>query len=334
MARSDDWTYFTYPLLLVMTVAAFLFSLSAGPVRTRPHDYVEAFLSYDASLDAHFALRQLRLPRTILAALIGASLSVSGAIMQAVTRNPLAGPSTMGLSSSGTLAVLIGILTLPQVTYSQAIGLSFAGSIVGFLIVHAVSHLAAGRWTSTSLALAGTVVSSVFASITHGLTLYFSMHDELLYWTVGGISSATWEQIGIALPICLVGLLTALWISHSLTLLSLGTDVATGLGQRVVAIRAVATLTVLALTGVAVAVAGPIAFVGVMAPHIARMLTGADFRRVIPACIVLGATITMSADALARGSTSAEDVPLGLFTTLIGAPVFVYLINRRPGNRG
>ena len=319
-------------LLAIVTIAtllAMLLSLSVGPTKVEFDTYVRALVNYDTTSNAQVAVREIRLPRTILAAMIGCCLATAGAVMQGVTRNVLAGPYIMGLSTGGTFCLLVGLLMLPVVTYNQAILLSFAGAALGYTTVCAVGLLSRNGLTPVRLALAGTVVSAMLGGITHAMTIHYQMHDEMLYWTAGGIANVSWAQVYAVLPPLLIGMTGALWLAPSVTVLSLGEDIAGGLGQRTRRVRIVATLCVLLLTGGATAVAGPVGFVGMMTPHLSRFLVGVDYRRLIPLSAVLGAGLTVLADTCSRTLCGGQEIPLGLFTTLIGATFFVWFARRR-----
>ncbi|PQO35611.1 FecCD family ABC transporter permease [Blastopirellula marina] len=322
------------PIMASLLVLLMGLSLSVGSTPTTVDDAYSAAFAYEESSDPQFVLRQIRLPRTLLAAIVGASLATSGAIMQGVTRNDLAGPTIMGLSGGGTFCLLVGLLLLPDVGFNQAIWLSFLGAGLGYLAVCSVAFLSRGGMTPVRLALAGAVVSVLLGAITHGLTIYFSLHDEMLYWTVGGIANVSWPQVYTALIPAVPGMAAALLLSPSVTLLSLGEEVAGGLGQRTLLVRGGATLSVLLLTGGAIAVAGPVGFVGVMTPHIARSFVGSDYRRIIPLVALAGAALTVAADIASRSLIRGQEIPLGLFTSMIGATFFVALARKRGSHRG
>lgn len=332
MREASPWIYLSaMTALLAMLIGA---SLWIGPTPVSSADAWDALFAYNDTHHAEFALRQIRLPRSILAGIVGASLATSGAIMQGVTRNDLAGPTIMGLSSGGTFCLLVGLLVLPGFGFDQAIWLSFTGAALGYFTVCSVALLSRGGMTPVRLALAGTVVSVLLGAITQGLTIYFTLHDEMLYWTVGGIANVSWPQVYTALIPAVPGIAAALVLSPSITLLSLGEEVAGGLGQRTQLVRSAATLCVLLLTGGAVAVAGPVGFVGVMTPHIARFLVGFDYRQVIPLSALLGAVLTVVADIASRSMITGQEVPLGLFTSLVGATFFIVLARRQGSHRG
>ncbi len=325
------WSWFTSSATLAVVLG--IGSLHIGPTLVGGIDYWQAMVGYDSTSDAQFVIRELRLPRAILAGLVGGCLAASGALMQGVTRNPLAGPSIMGLSSGGTLGLLIGLLFNPRLEYNEAIGLSLAGAAGGYFTVCIVTLLSRSGMTPASFALAGAVTSAVFGAITHGLTIYFSLHDEMLFWTVGGISNVTWAQVIALLPVCCFGSLLALLLSPAVTLLSMGEEVAAGLGQRTTLTKTYVSFAVLLMTGGAIAVAGPVGFVGMMVPHFARLAVGLDYRRIVPVSFTFGSCLTIVADSAARLLAGGQEVPLGLFTTLIGVPFFIYLARRRSSVR-
>lgn len=311
-----------------LAAAAVLLSVTLGPAEVSRRDYWAALTQYDDAVDGQFVVRQMRFPRAIVAAMVGGSLATAGALMQGVTQNPLASPSIMGLSSGGTLCLLVGILMNPRLDYSQSVALSFGGALLGYVVVCAVALLSRGGVTPTAFALAGAVVSAVFAAITHGLTICFGLHDELLYWTVGGISHVTWPQVCFLAPLCVTGLGLAIVLAPTVNILSLGKEVAAGLGQRMTRIRMAVAFAVLILTAGAIAVSGPVGFVGLMVPHVSRKFAGVDYRRILPLAITFGALLTMLADCAGRLFPGGRDLPLGMFTSFIGAPFFVYLARR------
>ncbi|OYP32962.1 FecCD family ABC transporter permease [Rhodopirellula sp. MGV] len=313
----------------ILACATACWALFVGPTPVTLDDLTSTLFEYDATRDTQFVIWELRLPRVLLTAMVGGALACSGALMQGVTKNALAGPSIMGLSTGGTLCLLAGLLLHPDLNYSQSIVLSFGGALLGYLTVCAVTTLSRAGATPAGFALAGAVVSALFGAITHGLTIYFSLHDEMLYWTVGGVSHVTWVQVVVLAPIFFIGIAVSFAIAPAVTLLSLGSDVAVSLGQKTQRTRFLATTAVLFLTGGAIAVAGPVGFIGLMVPHSARLFVGADYRYIVPLSVSLGACLAIAADALARTIGGAQELPMGLLTTMIGAPFFVYLASNR-----
>ena len=322
-----------YALLLLgsagATLLIFAVSLQIGPTPIELPTFFESLWRYDLDNEAHLVARDVRLPRSLLALLVGGSLAAAGAVMQGVTRNPLAGPSIMGLSGGASLAGLAALIAFPGLTYNGSIFATMLGAAFGYSSVLAVACLAPGGFAPARITLAGAVTSSLYSALTQGLVISFAMSGNMLYWTVGGITNATWSQVAAVAPCCLIGIAGAMVLAPHITILSLGEATAIGLGQQARRIRIVATVCVLLLTGGAVAVAGPVAFVGLMTPHIARSLSGADFRRLMPLSVVFGAGLTALADLLSRSLLGGgSEMPLGILTAAIGAPCFVWLIRR------
>jgi ABC-type Fe3+-siderophore transport system permease subunit len=314
--------------------AAFCAAVLVGPTRISVAEILDSLRLYDSNSDVHLIARDVRLPRALLALIVGGSLGAAGAAMQGVTRNPLAGPSIMGLSGGGTLAGLVALVTIPGLTYNGAILASLVGASLGYGAVLAIACLSPDGFTPTRLTLAGAVVSALLSALTQGLVIALALSGSMLYWTAGGIANVTWAQVAAVLPCCAVGLAIALWLAPSITVLSLGAEVAVGLGQRTAWVRVGATVAVLLLTGAAVAVAGPIAFVGLMVPHLCRLVVGGDYRRLVPLSTIVGAALTETADVIARTAFGlGQEIPLGVVTAVIGAPCFVWLVRSRGQQR-
>ncbi|MDF2958397.1 MAG: iron-siderophore transporter permease [Paenibacillus sp.] len=273
-------------------------------------------------------IRTLRLPRAVVAACVGAGLAVAGALMQAITQNPLASPQIFGINAGASLIVVGSIVLFPFLTPSALVYFAFAGAALGGILVYTMGS-AGGRQTPVKLALAGTAVSMLLSAMTEGLIL---LHDNktqsVLFWLAGAVDGADWNDVYILLPWMAAGLLIAQCLGRSVTLLSLGEDTARGLGQRVRTIRLLSGGVIIVLAGTAVAVAGPIGFVGLVIPHIAKRLTGVDFRFVIPLSALLGAVLLVFADIASRYIAYPYESPVGIVTAVIGAPFFLYLIRK------
>lgn len=322
------WVAFAAASIVTLIVSGA--SLMVGATHLTPGAFVESLFDYDPARDEHLVARDIRLPRAVLALVVGASLAVAGAVMQGVTRNPLAGPSIMGLSGGGSLASLVALAAVPGLSYNGSIAASLLGAALGYGSVLAVASLSPGGFSPTRLALAGVMVSALFSALTQTLVIVLDMSKDTLYWTLGGIANVSWSQVAAVLPFSVAGLAGAVWISPAVTALSLGNDVAVGLGQRPPRVRVAATACVLLLTGASVAVAGPVGFVGLMVPHGCRALVGSDYRRLIPLSAVVGAGLTQLADLGGRIFLgSGAEIPLGVMTAVVGAPFFVGLIRGR-----
>lgn len=302
-------------------------SLAVGPTGVDGGSLLSALCAYDPLDEAQFVVHEIRLPRVLLALLVGGSLAAAGAAMQGVTRNPLAGPSIMGLSGGGSLAVLIAMIALPGLSYNAAVAASFVGAGLGFGCVLAVARLSPDGFSPTRLTLAGVVVSALLAAVTQGLLIAYGMQGDALYWTVGGIANVSWPQVQAVAPVCLLGLLGVMLMAPEITILGLGDDTAVGLGQRPRLAKIGVAFSVLLLAGAAVAAAGPVGFIGLMVPHVCRTMVGVDYRRLIPMSAVAGAGLTALADLGSRTIFGmGGEIPLGVLTAVLGAPFFVWLI--------
>lgn len=273
----------------------------------------------------------MRLPRIVLALLVGAALAAAGALMQAVTRNPLAGPSLLGLSPGAALA-LLAALTCADLSPWAMPAVAFLGAAVGAGLVFAVASAGARGATPERLILAGAVVGALLTSITGILVFRLHLAEVLLYWTAGGLGPSSWTQVLTVLPLIASGLLLGWILARPLSILAAGEDTARALGMRVGQVRAGAALAVLLLAGGAVAAAGPVAFVGIIVPNICRRWTGPDLRRLLPLAVLGGAVLVLVADTVARRCAGQFiTLPLGVMTAALGAPVMAWIARRGLG---
>lgn len=276
-------------------------------------------------------VRAIYLPRTVVAILVGASLAVAGALVQGITRNPIVEPSILGINSGAALAVAaatyVGGTTLALGPTTLMPFVAFAGAAAAVGLVYAlVSGIDA---TPGRVALAGVTVAllaNAFVSAT--VLLKVSAVYVLLHYLVGGLANTTWSDSATLLPYVAIGLLASMLIARPVTVLELGDDVARSLGQRVGLVRVVAVAFVVVLAGASVSVAGPIAMVGLVVPHVARWLVGRDYRQVIPLSVVLGSSLVVAADVAARVVVPLTETPVGVLTALLGTPYFIFLARR------
>jgi iron complex transport system permease protein len=264
-----------------------------------------------------------------MAALVGASLATAGAVMQAMTRNPLAGPTIMGLNAGASFAVVLAFAFAPALAYTGVIISSFLGAALGAGLTYGITYLSPGANRPGKLAIAGAAVGALLEALTRGMVVVFELAQDVLFYTAGGVQGTQWEQVALATPWIAAGLGAAILLAPSLSVLSFGSAVAIGVGARVRAVRGVATVAVLLLAGSAVSVAGGVGFVGLAVPHIARFLTGPDYRWVIPGSMILGAALVVLADLGARMVNPPYETPVGLITAIVGVPFFLLLARRR-----
>ncbi len=315
-------------VLALLLLTACVWSVTVGAVRTPPATVWEAVFGTDNASTAHEVVRSLRLPRAVVGAMVGAALAMAGALMQGLTRNPLASPSLMGLNAGASLALVVLMAVYPGLGHTPLIVAGFVGASVGALLVFGVGALSPAGLTPVRLALAGAAVSGLLGAFTTGLVLLYGIAQGLLFYSVGGVQNASWRQALLFAPWWLAGTVLATVIAPRLTVLALGDDVAVGLGQRLRATRAIGTLAVLALAGGAVAVAGNVAFVGLVAPHLARYFVGVDYRKVVPIAGLLGALLVVVADGVGRLIRPPFETPVGLLTAVIGVPFLLYYARR------
>lgn len=316
-------------LLLIGLLLLASYSLTVGARHIPLPTIWKALVNYDPSQVDELLVQTLRVPRLLLAVACGISFGVAGALMQGITNNPMASPSIMGVNSGAALGLAVAMIFLPDSSLNVAVLFAFGGAALATVIIMALANRNGSRMSPVFLALAGTAVSAVLLAITQALVVFFDVAQDLSYWTAGGISGVRMPQVLLLWPWTLVGIIMAIGLSKSVTLLSFGEEMAIGLGGHMGRIRFLAGLAVLILCGSAVAIAGPIGFVGLVTPHMARQLVGIDYRKVIPITALLGAILLVGADLVARSVAASFEIPLGAITALIGVPFFLYLANRK-----
>ncbi|GAB3600554.1 Fe(3+) dicitrate ABC transporter permease FecD [Microbacterium tumbae] len=267
----------------------------------------------------------VRLPRAVLAALIGCALAVAGLLAQALTRNPLASPQTFGINAGAAVAIVMATIAFPALGgFSTAAALLGAGAVG--LIMWALS--ASGSVTIVGLALAGMTMQIVLSALVQAILIMNNSTQDVVFWLAGSITGAQWGDVALLAPTVAIGVSAAFAGARSFALLSLDAATATSLGQRPIRVAGTAAIIVVVLAGASVAVAGPIGFIGLIVPHIARQIVGARFRAQLLACAVLGPLLLLSADVLARLIAFPTETPAGIVTALLGAPVFLFLAIR------
>ena len=315
--------------LAVLVVVAFA-SIAYGSKPMALGTVWDAVWHHDASLNDHLIVRSLRVPRTVLGVLVGVALGLSGAVMQGVTRNPLADPGILGIEAGASLAVVISIYTFGVTSLTGYVWFAFVGAAVASLVVYTLGAMGRGGATPIKLALAGAAMASLLGALTTAVLLTdLATLDQFRFWVVGSLAGRGSEVIVQVFPFILLGTVLALASARSLNALALGDDVARSLGQRVQLARLLSALAVVVLCGAAVAAAGPIAFVGLTVPHVARAICGPDYRWVLPWSMVLAPILLISADIIGRVVVRPGELQVGIVTSLIGAPFFIALVRRR-----
>ncbi|MEI7026904.1 FecCD family ABC transporter permease [Paenibacillus sp. y28] len=287
-----------------------------------------AYVHFDASSE-HVIIRDIRLPRALTAVLVGAALAMSGAIMQALTRNPMASPGIIGINAGASFFVVAGVSLLSVSGQSQLVWFAVAGACAAAVSVYLVGSVGREGMTPLKLTLAGATMTALFSSFSSAILVSDEgTLDSVFFWLVGSVEGRKLENLLPMVPLFLVGYVCALLLGKAMNVISVGEDVAKGLGQNTIRVKIVSLLAVVVLAGGSVAVAGPIGFVGLVIPHIVRGLIGMDYRWIVPYCAVLGPILLLAADIAARFVAYPKEVPVGVMTAIIGAPFFIYLARK------
>jgi iron complex transport system permease protein len=312
-------------LLVVVSVAG----VRLGAVTLSWHEFWHAFFHYTGT-DDDLIVRDLRLPEVLVAVEVGAALAVAGGLMQGLTRNPLADPGILGINAGASLFVVLAIALLGLEVPSQFEWFALPGAAFGTALSLVLAMVGRGRPTPLKLTLAGVINGSILGAATAMVVfLSPSISESYQLWGAGDVDGRSMSVVYATAPIIVVGLLVAIPLGQALNGLTLGEEMARALGQRVGRTRALASLAAVLLAGGAVAAAGPVAFVGLAAPTAVRRLVGNDYRWVLPLAGVYGAVFVVAVDLASRYLFRPEQIPTGIAISVIGAPMFIYLVSRR-----
>ncbi|WP_371746787.1 FecCD family ABC transporter permease [Shinella sp. H4-D48] len=318
-------------LLFCLLVAATLWSVATGSTRIPLATVWDAVSSFDGSRE-HLLIVMIRLPRVLAAVLAGSALAVSGAVMQAVTNNPLASPGLLGINAGASFAVVLVITLFGAGSGGTFIWVAFGGAALAALLVHVLGSFGAAGQSTIGIVIAGAVVASFLTALTSAVLIFDqNTLDAVRLWTAGSVSGRTMTQNASVAPYILAGLSAGLLLARHLAILSLGREAARSLGQNQAVWRTASIVVVILLAGGAVALAGPIGFVGLVVPHIVRLAIGVDYRWILPFSAIGGAFLVVVADLAGRLIFHSQDFPVGVTTALFGAPFFLWLARNRAG---
>jgi iron complex transport system permease protein len=316
-------------LVAAVLAVAFL-SITLGARDTSLGTVWTALTAFDPNSTDHLIIWDLRLPRTLIGLAVGAALGLAGAVLQGATRNPLADPSILGIHAGAAAAVVLGIFVFGMASLSQYVWLAFIGAGLTMLFVYAVASIGREGATPVKLALAGAAVTAALMSVVNAILLMSPKTlDEIRFWQVGSLAGRDMEVLTQVAPFLIAGIVMALAMGRVLDGLSMGEDVARALGQKVALSRAVAGLAAVILAGAATAAAGPIAFVGLTVPHVARAITGPNYRWILPYSMLIAPILLLGADIIGRVIAPPGEVQVGIVTAAIGAPFFIALVRRQ-----
>jgi iron complex transport system permease protein len=309
----------------------FALHISLGAKHIPLPQVIKALISYDETIFDHIVIWDLRLPRAIMAMIVGACLAVAGALMQGVTRNPLADPGLLGLLTGASFAVVVsyyfyGAAIMPWLPLVAA-----AGALAAACLVYWIANAAPGGARPLTLILAGAAVTALLAAIISAVQLLNQDNFEnLRVWLTGTITGARFEILYWCLPWIAISTALAAYVARQVTSLAMGDEVAIGLGVNVARVKLLCLLAVVGLTASAVALAGPMGFIGLVIPHVVRLFVGTDYARVVPFSALVGAAYLLLVDIVARMVLAPVEISTGLITSLLGAPFFVWLIRAKP----
>lgn len=322
------------PLLAVTggvlaVLAAAALSVLVGARSVDPSAAWQALTAFDPAVTDHVVIRA-RLDRTLAGVAVGAALAVAGTAMQGMTRNPLADPGILGLNAGASAAVVAGIFMLSISRVVEFMAFAFAGAALGTVTVYAVASLGRDGATPVKLALAGAALTAGLGSLVNALVLLDQESlDRLRFWQVGTLGARSLGDVATVGVFMLIGVVIVLAATGTLNALALGDDAAVGLGVHVTRARIVLGIAIILLCGAAVALAGPIGFLGLVVPHAARLAVGSDYRRVVPLALLMGPVLILVSDVVGRVIAPPAEVQVGVMTALIGVPVFIALIRTR-----
>ncbi|MGE7183740.1 FecCD family ABC transporter permease [Peribacillus sp. NPDC006672] len=317
---------------LFVTIILLLFLLCSsivyGYTNTTWQMAIDAFTHFNGT-NEHIVIQSVRLPRALIASAIGASLAISGVLMQTLTKNPLASPDIFGVNAGAGLAVVTGVTVFGISNLQVFTWLSFIGASIAAISIYMIGSMGRGGMTPMKLTLAGAAMTAMVSSLTQGLLVSNeALLEQVLFWLAGSVSGRSLDNLIAVLPYLIVGWGLALIVSGKMNVLSMGEDVAKGLGLNIVFLKLVLGLAVILLAGGSVAVAGPIGFIGVVVPHLTRSIVGIDHRWLIPFSGLFGAVLLIAADIISRYILMPREVPVGVMTAIIGTPFFIYIARK------
>jgi len=329
--RKNSYFFLIIGLLVSLLVLGLgvVASITFGAADISLAKVYQALTASDGSTE-HLIIRTVRLPRTLIAMIVGAALAVAGALMQGITRNPLADPAILGISNGAAFAVVVGTFVLGTTSLNTYTWFAFFGAGITAVLVYFLGSLGRGGLTPLNLTIAGAALTAFISSITSGILIISQRTlEEIRFWLAGSVAGRDVNLLVQVLPYLVIGLLLAFALGKQITTLSLGEDIAKGLGQETAWVKVMAAVSIVLLAGASVAIAGPIGFIGLVIPHIVRMFVGVDYRWILPYAAVFGAIILVFADICARLVIRPQELPVGLMMPLIGAPFFIYLIRSK-----
>ncbi len=324
-----------FSLCLFFFFIAFGLSVSLGQNPIPFQTTLDAFFHYDESITEHVIVKTSRFTRAVIATVVGSSLAIAGALMQALTRNPLAAPDILGINAGALCFIVVSATFFSVDSLSHYMWIAFIGAGVAGVMVYFLSAFGHGGLSPIKIVLAGAAISALFVSITQGLLVIDEQQMQtVLFWLAGSVAGRSMEMIQPVLPFIASATVLAFLFGKPINILLFGDEVAKGLGQRTILLKITIGVFVIFLAGGSVAIAGSIGFIGLIVPNLVRGLVGTDYRWVIPFSAVIGATLLLLADVAARFILMPQEMPIGVMTAFIGTPVFIYIARKGLSKNG
>ncbi len=324
-----------FRLIVIVSVLVFVLCTCITLFYYTPHttlkDIVDTIVNYDETNLAQYVFLTIKIPRILGAILIGSFLAVGGSIMQGITKNYLASPDVVGISSGANLGLTIATsLSVGTATYFSKVICSLIGATIATIIIFTLSSKIKGRESGVKLLLAGTALGTLFSAFSTAITLftYPEQGAGIALWNNSGLLGIRWSGIGV-LMIGVIGLIIGLMISGKLTILAMGDETATGLGENVKLIKLLGVLSVVLISSATVSVVGNIGFIGLIIPNMIKLVIGEDYKKIVPLSAIFGSVLLVISDVTSRYINMPQETPIGIVTSIIGIPIFLYLVNSR-----
>ncbi|HFJ9272510.1 FecCD family ABC transporter permease [Bacillus thuringiensis] len=331
-AGNNRWIHIKFicfmSLTIICLIGSIFLAVAFGAKDIHLQTVWTAVFDYNPKLTQHQIIYELRLPRVIGAAVVGAAFAVAGAVMQGVTRNPLADAGVLGINAGAMFVVALSFAFFPHMPYSYLMIVSFIGAVLSTVLIFIIGSATSGGLTPMRLTIAGAVMAALLHSLSSGVAIYYDLSQDLAFWYAGGVAGVKWEHLKFLVPIILITIVFATILGRSISLISMGDDVATNLGVKTNRTRILGMIIVVILAGVTVSAVGSIGFVGLVIPHIARKLVGVNYRLIIPMSALLGAMLLVLADLGARTVNPPKELAIGIMVALVGVPFFLYIARK------
>ncbi|EJV82924.1 FecCD family ABC transporter permease [Bacillus cereus] len=331
-AGNNRWIHIKFICFMSLTIiclmGAIFLAVAFGAKDIHLQTVWAAVFDYNPKLTQHQIIYELRLPRVIGAAVVGAAFAVAGAVMQGVTRNPLADAGVLGINAGAMFVVALSFAFFPHMPYSYLMIVSFIGAVLSTVLIFIIGSATSGGLTPMRLTIAGAVMAALLHSLSSGVAIYYDLSQDLAFWYAGGVAGVKWEHLKFLVPIILITIVFATALGRSISLISMGDDVATNLGVKTNRTRILGMIMVVILAGVSVSAVGSIGFVGLVIPHIARKLVGVNYQLIIPMSALLGAILLVLADLGARTVNPPKELAIGIMVALVGVPFFLYIARK------